>query len=214
LITFVAMGNKAPSLFDFSAEYRTKTLLSSALESGSIEGLKQAIQAVRSSDAARELPHADSTKRLLDYLTKPMSFQSDEEFIEEDRIARGHADWKRTPLQIALDMEHFDLGLFLRDEITRVAKINTSSESLEPASEKVHVRLIGGNSNSARERASLAEKRLCALKEAKNVDIEASPAMAVYGRNIVSAEDLFADDKKTLSEIKTWTSMVNNAGGV
>lgn len=205
------MGNKPPSLFDFSAEYRTKALLSSALESGSIEDLKQAIKAVRSADAARELPHAESTKRVLDYLTKPMSFQSDEEFIEDDRIAKGRAKWKRTPLQIALDMEHFDLGVFLRDEITRVAKIHTTSESLKPASEKVHVRVIGGSSSSARERASLAEKRLFALKEVKNVSVEAA---AVSGRKVVYAKDLFADDKKTLSEINTWVSMVNNAGGV
>lgn len=193
------------SLTDYvsKSEYRSKTLLSIALESGRVKDLKCAIQTVRSADAVHALSHEKANARLLDYLTQPISFQSDEEFIDQGSM---QVVYKRTPLMIALDMQHFELGTYLRDEIARVKKVQMTFDKHEKTPNSVSVLTFSGG-----DRIMNGVQKVGGLvKDAMDINVNRNLNRNGNARNTVSASDLLSDDPETLEKMKSWSTFVNS----
>lgn len=200
------MGNGASatqstiSLTDYvsKSEFRSKTLLSNALESGSVQDMKRAIQTMRSADAIHELTHGKANVRLLDYLTRPISFQSDEELVDN---GVSHKFYKRTPLMIALDLQHIELGLYLRDEIARVKKVQMTFEKQADSPKLISVMSF------ADEKSSVTQGVKQVTWVVKN---SFNPVIKKNAKNVVSASDLLSDDPDALKKMKLWSSMLNS----
>ena len=209
---YTKSATKTVSISDYlsSTEYRTKALLSLALESGEVKHFKKAIQAVRSGDAVREMSHEKANARLLDYLTRPITFQSDVEFFEE---GSSKILYKRTPLMIALDLQHIELGQYLKDEINRVKRVEMTFEK----EENVTGNLTFGATNvstpkvkdmldNTSEKMKMMTNKLMPLD--KHVSVRPSRS-----KNVVSAADLLADDPMTLAKMKSWSSSLKAQTG-